>query len=241
MNTVAINTIQICARGIFLSIFLFLSACNLPRPAQSPVVYDFGPGARQPMPTNRMAPLPPLEVSAPRANAALAGQAVLYRLAYADEQALKPYTLARWSMPPAQLIDQRLREQLGLRRAVLGTGELMAATAPRRGISAGASAAVAAAPAGSPAALNLRLELEEFSQLFEAQDQSTGLLRLRATLMRRSPAGDTLLGQRTFIVQKPAATADAAGGVRALAAAADQAVSDIEGWLAQVQAGGATP
>lgn len=237
MNTVAINTIQICARGIFLSILLFLSACNLPRPAQSPVVYDFGPGARQPMPTNRMAPLPPLEVSAPRANAALAGQAVLYRLAYADEQALKPYTLARWSMPPAQLIDQRLREQLGLRRAVLGTGELMAATAARRG----ASSALATPSAGSASALNLRLELEEFSQLFEAQDQSTGLLRLRATLMRRSPAGDTLLGQRTFIVQKPAATADAAGGVRALAAAADQAVSDIEGWLAQVQAGGATP
>ncbi|MBP6559617.1 MAG: membrane integrity-associated transporter subunit PqiC [Burkholderiaceae bacterium] len=237
MNTVAINTIQICARGIFLSFFLVLAACSLPHPAQSPVVYDFGPGARQQVPANRMAPLPPLEVSAPRANAALAGQAVLYRLAYADAQALKPYTLARWSMPPAQLIDQRLREQLGLRRAVLGTGELMAATAARRG----ASSALATPSAGSAAALNLRLELEEFSQLFETQDQSTGLLRLRATLMRRSPAGDTLLGQRTFIVQKPAATADAAGGVRALAAAADQAVSDIEGWLAQVQAGGATP
>lgn len=241
MDNVAINTIQICARGIFLSSFLVLAACSLPHPAQSPVVYDFGPGARQQVPANRMAPLPPLEVSAPRANAALAGQAVLYRLAYADAQALKPYTLARWSMPPAQLIDQRLREQLGLRRAVLGTGELMAATAARRGASAGASSAISAPSAGSPAALNLRLELEEFSQLFEAQDQSTGLLRLRATLMRRSPAGDTLLGQRTFIVQKPAATADAAGGVRALAAAADQAVSDIEGWLAQVQAGGATP
>jgi cholesterol transport system auxiliary component len=237
MNTVATKTIQICAKGIFLSVFLFLTACNLPRPAQSPVVYDFGPGARHPVPTNRMAALPPLEVSAPRANAALGGQAVLYRLAYADAQALKPYTLARWSMPPAQLIDQRLREQLGLRRAVLGTGELMAATAARRG----ASSALATPSAGSAAALNLRLELEEFSQLFETQDQSTGLLRLRATLMRRSPAGDTLLGQRTFIVQKPAATADAAGGVRALAAAADQAVRDIEGWLAQVQAGGATP
>jgi hypothetical protein len=47
------------------------------------------------------------------------GNAVLYRLAYADAQQLRPYSQARWSQPPAQLLQQRLREQLGLRRAVL--------------------------------------------------------------------------------------------------------------------------
>jgi cholesterol transport system auxiliary component len=221
-----------------LSFFLLLGACSLPRPAAPPQVYDFGPGARQQPISNRMAALPPLELSAPRANAALSGQAVLYRLTYADAQALKPYTLARWSMPPAQLIDQRLREQLGQRRAVLGTGELMPTPTARRG----ASAAAAMAPSTSTATpMNLRLELEEFSQLFDTPEQSHALLRLRATLTRRSAAGDSLLAQRSFVVQLAAATPDAAGGVRALAAAADQAISDIERWLEQVQTADRTP
>ena len=217
-------------RSLFVLILLGLSACNLPRPAGTPVVYDFGPGNRQLATTHRVTALPPLEVSAPRASSALAGQAVLYRLVYADVQELKPYTLARWSMPPAQLIDQRLRERLALRRAVVSTGELLRTTAARRG----ASAPVTAQP---EAIANLRLELEEFSQLFETPEQSAGLLRLRATLTRRSPGGDTLLGQRNFVAQQVATTPDAAGGVHALATAADQVVVEVERWLDQVLAG----
>src|SRR3989344_2674397 len=34
-------------------------------------------------------------------------------------QQLPPYSQARWSQPPAQLLQQRLREQLGQRRAIL--------------------------------------------------------------------------------------------------------------------------
>src|SRR6218665_1742416 len=45
--------------------------------------------------------------------------AVLYRLAYADARHLHPYSHARWSQPPAQLLQQQLREQIGRRRAVL--------------------------------------------------------------------------------------------------------------------------
>ena len=43
----------------------------------------------------------------------------------------------------------------------------------------------------------------------------------------------TLLGQRVFIVQKPAPTPDAAGGTRALAAAARQVAVEIDEWVAQ--------
>ena len=77
----------------------------------------------------------------------------------------------RWSMPPAQLLRQRLREQL------------------------------------SP--MTLRVELEEFSQLFEAPDQSVGLLRLRATLVQPGPSGEKWLAQRSVTVQRPAPSADA--------------------------------
>jgi cholesterol transport system auxiliary component len=210
---------------------LILSGCTLPRPASTPVVYDFGPGATQTLPNNRMAMLPTLEVGTPQTSAALNSPAVLYRLGYADAQQLKPYTLARWSMPPAQLIGQRLREHLGLRRAIVSPGEIIPASQPRQT----ASAAAAATPAVKPETLlNLRLELEEFSQLFETPDKSFGLLRVRATLTQRSTAGETLLAQRSFVAQPAATTPDASGGVRALTAATDQLIGEIEVWLEQV-------
>jgi len=205
---------------------LSLAGCTLPRPATTPVVLDFGPGQLHSQPSNRLAPLPPLEISPVQASAALNSTAVLYRLSYADAQQLKPYTLARWSMPPAQLIGQRLREHLGQRRAVLSPGDIIQARPARQ-------AASAAATPPEPL-LNLRLELEEFSQLFETPDKSSGLLRLRATVMQRSATSETLLAQRSFVVQHSAPSADASGGVRALTLATDQAIGEIEVWLGQV-------
>ena len=41
------------------------------------------------------------------------------------------------------------------------------------------------------------------------------------------------MAQRAFQVQRPAPTADAAGGVRALTAAVDAAALDIARWLQQ--------
>jgi cholesterol transport system auxiliary component len=60
-----------------------------------------------------------------------------------------------------------------------------------------------------------------------------GLVRLRATLIRGTTGGDRVLGQRTFTVRRPAPSADAPGGVKALAAATDAAVADIVQWVDQ--------
>jgi cholesterol transport system auxiliary component len=57
------------------------------------------------------------------------------------------------------------------------------------------------------------------------------VVRLRVTLLDSTPEGDRLLGQRLVVVQRPAASPDAAGGVRALAQAADAAAQEIEVWL----------
>lgn len=228
----AISAISVRARGLFVIFFLALSGCTLPRPASTPVVYDFGPGALKTPASTRIAPLPPIEITTPQASSALGGVAVLYRLGYADAQALQPYTLARWSMPPAQLIDQRLRAHLSLRRPVIVTGEILQAKPPQRSASTPLQAALPPPPPVKPM-LNLRLTLEEFSQLFASPSQSSGLLRLRATLTLRHASHDTLLAQRSFIVQQSAPSADASGGVRALTAATDQAISEIEQWLAQ--------
>lgn len=179
--------------------FLALTGCALPNPPVRPAVYDFGPGSLSTPPASGMTKLAPLTVAEIEATPALDSTAVLYRLAYADAQQLKAYAQARWSMTPAQLVRQRLRDRL--------------------------------TPLTLPTPLTLRIELEEFSQLFEAPDQSVGLLRLRATVTRASPSGEKWVAQRSVIVQRPAASADAPGGVRALTAATDAAVQELDQWL----------
>ncbi|MEI7535829.1 MAG: ABC-type transport auxiliary lipoprotein family protein [Comamonadaceae bacterium] len=198
-----------------LLLILALSGCALKNPAPRVAVYDFGPG-----PLNSAAPtpgkaLPTLLLEMLEAPAALDSTAVLYRLAYADSQQLRPYTLARWSMTPSQLLRQHLRQQLGQQRALLNPGD-----------SAGPNAA-------KP--LLLQLELEEFSQMFESANKSTGLLRLRATLTRPETRGSQWLAQRSLTVQRSAATADAAGGVQALAAAAEAAAQELDQWLKEFE------
>jgi hypothetical protein len=61
--------------------------------------------------------------------------------------------------------------------------------------------------------LVLHLELEEFSQLFDTVDHSTGLVRLRATLGRAAGrvGVQELVAQRGFVVQRVADGADAGG------------------------------
>lgn len=130
---------------------------------------------------------------------------MLYRLAYDDPRQLRSYALARWAVTPADLVQQRLREALSQQRTVLRPGQ-------------GAS-------------LVLALELEEFSQVFDKPGQSAGVLRLRATLQQASASGLKTLAQRSVSVQRPAPTAGASGGVRALEAATDAAVAELTQWL----------
>jgi len=188
-----------------------LSACGT-APAKHFAVYDFGPGATQPLPSNRMAPLPTVLLAEVETSAAIEGSAVQYRLAYSDAQQLRPYAQARWAMAPAQLLRQRLRAMLGQRRSVLSPPDAVA-----------------------PGTLALRLELEEFSHFFASPTSSSGLVRVRATVSRFGPPHKPV-AQTSFVVQKPAATADAAGGVQALAQASDALIEQLDQWLQQVAA-----
>jgi cholesterol transport system auxiliary component len=180
-----------------------------------PTLYDFGPG--QATAVAQQSTSPPLVLGEIDAVGALEGSAVLYRLGYVDDRQLRPYSQARWSAPPPQLVRQRLREQIGRDRVVLDPGE---------------GAALARSAGMLPRAL--RIELEEFSHLFQGPAESVGLLRLRATLVDNTAGGERLLAQRSFAVQRPAPTPDAAGGVRALGAAVDAAADELVQWLAQV-------
>ena len=204
----------------FFTVFL-LAGCALPDKPSRATLYDFGPGALAPQPGPRPPPLPPLaidDIATP--GGALDSTALHYRLAYLDAQQLRTYAQARWSMPPAQLLRQRLGEQFSQRRPVFNA---------RDGVSLNRSQ-------NAVLPLLLRLELEEFSQLFSAPDASVGLIRLRATLVELTPAGEKLVAQRSLLAQRPAPSADAPGGVRALTAASDAVIDELAQWLLQIPA-----
>ncbi len=221
MNTRATNAYSTWARGLFLSCVVALAGCAAPRAVST---VDFGPGAQRQEPATRIAPLPAVVLHEVVASPALNHTAVQYRLLYANAQQLKPYALTRWSMPPAQLFTQRLRDHLALRRPVL---------APNDPLPSAMASAGPAAPTWQ-----LRLSLEEFSHLFDNPDTSHVLVRLRATVSQRGTTGDTLVAQRSITITHPASTANAEGGVQALTQASDQAINELTTWLAQVQLAG---
>ncbi len=206
--------------GLILLTTLMLGACSaLPDKPIRSAMYDFGPGPVTSQTAARSPSLAPLALADISTHGGvLDNQAVLYRLAYANAQQLRPYAQARWSMPPAQLVRQRLRETLSRSRPVLNAGE---GPALNRGTNQGALPRV------------LQLELEEFSHLFESPGSSVGLIRMRATLVESTPTGEKLLAQRNIAVSRPAPSGDAVGGVTALTAATDAAIEEIGTWLQQ--------
>lgn len=206
-----------CARqyGVFIGFGLIfaLAGCGaLPQPPQPAARYDFGLPAADARPADAArAPLVLAEVADAHADA---GSALRYRLAYANAQLQRAYTQARWSQPPAQLLTQALVQRLGADQALLLAPEGLAQLG---------------ADGRWPRVL--RVQLEEFSQVFDAPEASAGVLRLRATLTQGSASGEWLLAQRVFSVRVPAPTADAAGGARALADAAAQAGDALAVWV----------
>lgn len=141
---------------------------------------------------------------------------MLYRLRYADGQQLRAYQNARWSQPPAQLLEQRIRMRLGADRPVL---------ADRDDISFKA--------ADSRMLASLKLELDEFSQVFDSASNSYALVRVRASLITRDAisGGNVLQAQKMLTAQVPTATADAAGGAQAMALAVDNVTAQLNRWL----------
>jgi cholesterol transport system auxiliary component len=231
-NQNAINSIAACARITWarstfylLTTAVVLSACSaLPSKPTRATMYDFGPGPLAAQPAQPVASQTPQTPLAPVAieeittsGGALDNMGVLYRLGYVDAQELRPYSQSRWSMPPAQLVRQRLRDTLSLKRPVFNAREGLALNRSQNPL----------------LPLQLRLELQEFSHYFSAPDASVGLIRLRATLVDVTAAGEKLVAQRVIVAQKPATTSDAPGGVRALTAATDAAIDELDQWLQQ--------
>ena len=211
MPTLHTQTFRWCLSGI---VALTLLGCSsLPKPPPSLVRYDLGPSPALQVSTQTLQPVALAQMQAPLQ--ADGSTAVHYRLAYADAQVLHAYAQARWSLEPAAMVLQRLREHLGQGgRVVLSAepGELPPRVQGRQ------------VPV-------LRLALEEFSQVFDSPQSSVGAVRVRATLVDPAPQGDVLLAQRVFAVQQPAAAANAAAGVQAVTQAVDGVGLQMVQWL----------
>lgn len=202
-------------RGLIALLPATLVACSaLPKKPANQVMYDFGlaPAAGAEASGER----PPLTLPDVEAEGLLETTDLLYRLGYEDAFELRPYAYARWSAPPTRLVHQRLRDVLGRQRAVLDN-----------------SGAAALVRGGAQRPPLLRVHLDSLFQLFDAPGRSRGIVRLSCTLLQSSGGNERLLGQRRFETERPAPTADAPGGVRAMSAAVDAAAEDIARWLQQ--------
>lgn len=191
------------SRWASLVIAFALSACAAPS-APRPALYDFGLSA------------PPVRVSQPlagslaiddvRAPPWLASEGMIYRLAYENAARPQPYSQSRWAAPPAALFGERLQQRFGHL----------------------AAAGVAPAAAGVSADYVLRVELDEFSQVFEAPERSRAHVGVRVSVL--DPANAELLAQRDFRAIRPAAP-NAAGAARSLREASDAVLDEIAAWL----------
>ena len=116
-------------------------------------IYDFGPSPASLLAASRKTPLA-FEVRAPLW---FDSMGIDYRLAYVDAARLREYAKARWAGPPAQLLQQRLTQQLDLSPSGLGQSRCL-----------------------------LRVEISEFSQIFSSAERSQGVVQGRAVLLDRT-------------------------------------------------------
>lgn len=130
----------------------------------------------------------------------LASTAIQYRLAYAQPTRRQAYVESRWAAQPAQLVE------LALKRAVRTGGE-----------------------AGTSGACRLRVELDEFAQVFDEAAASRGVVEARAFLL--APRSDQIVASRGFSLARPAPSADALGGVAALRGGVRQMGVELSDWL----------
>jgi len=188
---------------MILACLAMLAGCASNSSATPDARYDLGaPPAASAAAAPAISPTRPVKVLAVSAPRNLETDAFVYRLSYVDAQRTGSYSTSHWTMPPAQLLTQRLRDALSARGPVLSGAD----------------------PVRAPL---LEIELTGFEQVFDAPEQSHGVVSVRATLTQQG----RVLAQRAFAASASAPSADASGGARALAAASDDLIAQLRVWL----------
>ena len=198
---------------ILLIICLTGTGCTIVPQARTPVsIYDFGiqqDSKTQSIPTQQQELWSSLLISEAKSPVWLNSQSIQYRLAYLDPTQSYTYANSRWAAAPATLLTHRIRNH----------------------ISAVTNDKVISTSDGTRTDFMLRLELEEFSQVFDTVDTSHVVIKLRASLVHRSSR--LLKAQRDFNIEQATPTANAAGAVQALTKASNQLTENLIAWLVE--------
>lgn len=188
---------------------LDLTACASGPAPVNPAYFDLGP-VGAPLAAPAGAPLPvPLKVAVD-APGWLDSASIYYRLPAGDGSQARAYANSRWLAPPPVLFADHLRVRLARQGKVLDAGD----------------------PVAVPL---LKIDLNEFTQYFDGPSASHGVVLLRASVFNKGQ----LAGQTTIRSERPAPSADAAGGAAALAAASTAAQDALVQWLATLPLAGA--
>jgi cholesterol transport system auxiliary component len=199
------TTVTVTKTLSLLAAALVLAGCASSK-TQEATTFDFGPAAMnaQAAAAPALAAVVVMDATGP---SALENERMYYRLNYADALQARTYANSRWASNPLQMVTQRMKARLSQSGM-----KVLSATDASTGVPL------------------LRVEVDDFVHAFSSATQSEGQLTLRASLF----SDHRLLDQRTFSRTTPAASADAAGGARALAASTDAVAADILAWLATV-------
>lgn len=135
----------------------------------------------------------------------LASTAMHYRLVYAQPTRRQVFVENRWAAHPGQLLELAIKR--GMR------GDLP--------------------PAGA-IGCKLRIDLDEFAQVFESQAASRGVIELRAALL--APRSDQVIAARSFSASFPAPSPNAVGGVLALRDGVGRLNLELMAWLESLDA-----
>ena len=134
----------------------------------------------------------------------LNSDAMWYRFTNKNAQELRAFAQSKWSMQPAQLVQQNTH------RFLMQQGFLVVSS----------NDSIKDLPL-------LKLNLDEFTQYFSNENTSSAVLHIRANLIHKQ----TLLTQKQFQIQIPSASADAAGGAQAMQLAQNQFMQELQAWL----------
>lgn len=188
--------------GSILTFMIFLLSGCMGGSTMQAMMYDLGPMEE----TSQVVLLPntmPYLLATKVSSAEWLNSSLMYyRLGHVNEQQTRAYSESRWNRQPAKIFRDRLQSRI------------IAARNETNSVKA------------DGARLEIVLYLEDFSQYFYDETKSEARIVVRATLLRDG----VLLDQKIFTQKEPAPSADAAGGVKALAVATEDVISEILVW-----------
>lgn len=191
-------------------VLLLMTGCTISPKAPAPAsTFDFGPVSRLEFlqPASFLVQIQVTGITAP---VWLDTQAMRYRLAYHHPAQTHVYANNRWVAPPASLLTERIRQHIASWQS----------PSDRRDNNV------------RPATYLLKIELEEFMQVFDAVSHSHVIVSLRASLIERDTR--LLVAQQRFSETQTTSSADASGAVKAFIAISDQLAAELIRWSAKM-------